>query len=385
MNLNVDDVVRERYTQGALERVDSLCCPTSYDGRYLEVLPREIMERDYGCGDPSAYLREGETVLDLGSGGGKICYIAAQIVGRNGRVIGVDTNEEMLALARRYQPEIAARVGYDNVSFRRGKIQDLLTDIDAIDTHLRAQPIGSAGDLHKLERFVADQRRGQPLIEGESVDVVVSNCVFNLITDDEKPKLLEEVFRVLRRGGRAVISDIVSDEAVSSQMKQDPELWSGCIAGAYREQQFLDAFAAAGFHGIELVKRDERPWRTVGGIEFRSVTVQAWKGKQGECWDCNQAVIYRGPWSEVRDDDGHTLHRGVPMAVCEKTFRLYTKEPYGSDIIPVQPRMPVPIEEAKPFDCSRDAVRHPRETKGVEYLATTEAAGPCCAPGSSCG
>ena len=249
MNLNVDDVVRERYTQGALERVDSLCCPTSYDGRYLEVLPREIMERDYGCGDPSAYLREGETVLDLGSGGGKICYIAAQIVGRNGRVIGVDTNEEMLALARRYQPEIAARVGYDNVSFRRGKIQDLLTDIDAIDTHLRAQPIGSAGDLHKLERFVADQRRGQPLIEGESVDVVVSNCVFNLITDDEKPKLLEEVFRVLRRGGRAVISDIVSDEAVSSQMKQDPELWSGCIAGAYREQQFLDAFAAAGFHG----------------------------------------------------------------------------------------------------------------------------------------
>ncbi|MGH8007635.1 MAG: methyltransferase domain-containing protein, partial [Candidatus Binatia bacterium] len=99
------------------------------------------------------------------------------------------------------------------------------------------------------------------------------------------------------------------------------------------------------------------------------------------CWDCNQAVIYRGPWSEVKDDDGHTLIRGVPMAVCEKTFRLYTQEPYAGDIIPVQPLIPVALEEARPFDCSRDAVRNPRETKGLEYRVTTEAATACCEPG----
>ena len=94
-------------------------------------------------------------------------------------------------------------------------------------------------------------------------------------------------------------------------------------------------------------------------------------------------MIYRGPWSEVKDDDGHTLIRGMPMAVCEKTFRLYTREPYGRDIIPVQPLTPIALEEAKPFDCSRDAVRNPRETKGLEYRATTDAAA-CCEPGKCC-
>jgi len=133
---------------------------------------------------------------------------------------------------------------------------------------------------------------------------------------------------------------------------------------------------------MEILKRDEQPWRTVAGIEFRAVTVAAYKGKQGECWDYNQAVIYRGPWSEVRDDDGHTMRRGVPAAVCDKTFRLYTREPYGRDIIPVPPRVPVSPEAAKPFDCSRNAVRHPRETKGHEYRETTAAASSCCAPGN---
>src|SRR5574340_1310043 len=111
MLLNVEQVVRERYAAGALRREESLCCPTRYDDRYLAVIPAEILERDYGCGDPTPYVQEGQTVLDLGSGGGKICYIAAQIVGPSGRVIGVDMNGEMLALARRHQPEIARRLG----------------------------------------------------------------------------------------------------------------------------------------------------------------------------------------------------------------------------------------------------------------------------------
>lgn len=378
--VDVETTVYERYARGAQEREAALCCPVTYDPSRLEVIPDEVIERDYGCGDPSRDLREGEVVLDLGSGAGKICFIAAQVVGSGGKVIGVDVNEEMLGLAGRARVAVAGRLGYENVEFRRGRIQDLRTNLGVVDAWLAENPIRSSIDLARFEEFRARQRAEEPLVADDSIDAVVSNCVLNLVRDEDKRQLFEEIFRVLRRGGRAVVSDIVADEPVPERLKQDPELWSGCISGAFEEKAFLDAFANAGFHGMEILKRDPAPWRTVEGIEFRSVTVRAFKGKQGECWDHNQAVVYRGPWSEVKDDDGHTLVRGVPMAVCEKTFRIYSSEPYAQDVIPVEPRVAVSPGEVRPFDCSRDTIRHPRETKGLEYRATTEARSPgsCC-------
>ena len=381
--LNVELAVRERYAAGAQQAEAALCCPVDYNPQFLEILPQEIIERDYGCGDPSQHLQEGETVLDLGSGTGKICYIAAQVVGPTGRVIGIDMTTEMLGLANKYRTEIGNKLGYQNVEFRRGKIQDLRTDLDVTERYLCDHPIRSVEDLQAFEAAMADQRTKQPLVADDSVDVVVSNCVLNLVHDGDKRQLFEEIFRVLRKGGRAVISDIVSDEPIPAHLKEDPELWSGCVSGALQEHEFIKAFEDAGFYGMAVLKRDEQPWRTVEGIEFRSITLVAYKGKQGPCWDRNQAVIYRGPWSEVQDDDGHTLIRGVPMAVCEKTFNLYTREPYAQEIIPVQPLTPVPLEDAPAFDCSRDSVRNPRETKGLEYRATTEAAA-CCEPGECC-
>ncbi|MBT8122678.1 MAG: methyltransferase domain-containing protein, partial [Gammaproteobacteria bacterium] len=98
--MNIESAVLDRYTAGAQAREDSLCCPVDYDNNLLAILPQEIIDRDYGCGDPSRYVQEGDIVLDLGSGGGKICYMAAQLVGPRGRVIGIDMNDEMLALAR---------------------------------------------------------------------------------------------------------------------------------------------------------------------------------------------------------------------------------------------------------------------------------------------
>jgi arsenite methyltransferase len=378
--INVDQIVRERYTGGARERQESLCCPVSYNPDYLKIIPREIIERDYGCGDPTPYLKPGDTVLDLGSGAGKLCFIAAQIVGASGRIIGVDINSEMLALARRYIPEVSARLGFSNVEFRRGRLENLALDLDALDTWLREQPIRNVEDLARLDEFVRLQRSDTPLINSESVDVVVSNCVLNLVRDTDKHKVFRQIYRVLRRGGRAVISDIVSDEPVPAHLKNDPEMWSGCISGALQESEFVRAFEEAGFYGIEIMKRDSTPWRTVEGIEFRSITVCAFKGKEGPCLDCNQAVIYRGPWRRVEDDDGHTLVRGQPMAVCAKTFSLYTKEPYGEDIIPVYPLNPVSLEVAPLFDCSRDTIRHPRETKGLDYRVTTTEPSSCCGP-----
>lgn len=376
--LDVEQAVRARYSEAAQAREESLCCPVQYDPTLLEAIPAAVLERDYGCGDPSAHLREGETVLDLGSGAGKICFIASQVVGPRGRVIGVDMNDEMLALARGATSEVADRVGFSNVEFRRGRIQDLGLSLDRLDEWLREHPIESAEQLARLDGEVARLRRESPLVADDSVDVVVSNCVLNLVRAEDKRRLFAEILRVLQRGGRAVISDIVSDEDVPEHLQRDPELWSGCVSGALREDRFLEAFEEAGFYGVEILARDEAPWRTLEGIEYRSVTVAAYKGKDGPCIDHKQAVIYRGPFREVTDDDGHVLRRGARMAVCEKTFAIYAREPYRAHFELVPPRVPPNEDAARPFPCDAvGLVRDPRETKGADYGVTTDASDAC--------
>jgi len=348
----------------------------------LAAIPEEVLARDYGCGDPTRHLRPGETVLDLGSGSGKACFLAAQVVGREGRVIGVDMNDEMLALARRHAPEVARRIGFANVTFRKAKIQDLRLDRDWLDAELRARPVRSDADLVRLEGLITEQRAQRPLIPDGEVDVVVSNCVLNLVHPEDRSELWAEIHRVLRRGGRAVISDIVSDEDVPVHLQRDGELWSGCVAGAIREDLFLAAFEAVGFYGMTVLERAEAPWRTVEGIEFRSLTVVAHKGKEGPCWDQKHAVVYRGPFRQVEDDDGHVLRRGVRTAVCEKTFQIYAAEPYRAHFDLVPPRVLVPLAEAPPFPCSdAPVVRHPHETKGEGYALTSAASGNGCVPG----
>ena len=381
--LAVETAVKQRYAAGAQAQEAALCCPVNYDPQYLKIIPEEVIERDYGCGDPSAHVRRGETVLDLGSGTGKICFIASQVVGAEGKVIGVDMTDAMLEVARRNAPIVAARTGFANVEFRKGRIQDLALDLEKLDAELRTRPIASADAFLAAEELAQELRVKQPLVATESIDVVVSNCVLNLVEPRAKRQLFEEIFRVLRLGGRAVISDIVCDEEVPVDLQNDPELWSGCISGALTEEGFLAAFEQAGFYGIQILKRDEQPWRTVRGIEFRSLTVEAFKGKQGECFERNQAVVYRGPFKEVLDDDDHHLVRGRRHAVCDKTFQLYKKAPYRGHFDFIEPLTPVPIEEAQPFDCARDSVRQAGETKGHGYDATS-AQSSCCGSGGGC-
>ena len=127
--LSSESATRDRYAAAAKTPEAALCCPVEYDPRYLQIIPAEVIEKDYGCGDPSSFLHPGETVLDLGSGTGKICFIASQVVGAEGRVIGVDMTADMLEVARRNAPIVAERVGYANVEFRKGRIQDLGLEI----------------------------------------------------------------------------------------------------------------------------------------------------------------------------------------------------------------------------------------------------------------
>ena len=181
-------------------------------------LPSTVTDAALGCGNPTAIaeLAEGETVLDLGSGGGIDCFLASKAVGPEGRVIGVDMTEEMLELARRN----AVTVGAANVEFRQGQIEALP-------------------------------------VEDNSVDVIISNCVINLSTD--KPQVLREAFRVLKPGGRFRVSDIVLTRPLTVVEERYLAEWAGCIAGAMVQDEFEAELRSAGFEQIELLLKSE--WR----------------------------------------------------------------------------------------------------------------------------
>jgi arsenite methyltransferase len=380
---NFETAVLQRYAEASRKAEAGLCVPINYNCSLLEVIPQEVIEKDYGCGDPSRYIQQGETVLDLGSGSGKACYIMSQIVGAKGKVIGIDFNPPMLELARKYQKTVGDRLGCHNVEFRRGKIQDLKTNLELVDRYLQDHPVRSVADLATLEEYENRIRREQPLVADESIDVIVSNCVLNLVRPEDKQALFVEIYRVLKRGGRVAISDIVSDEAVPEHLGNDPDLWSACVSGAFQEEDFLRVFEEAKFYGLTIEDFQSEAYQTVEGIEFRAVTVTAYKGKEGPCIERNQAVIYRGPWKQVVDDDGHTLPRGVRIAVCDKTFKLYSQPPYEGQFILVPAREEVALAKAGVFDCARDHKRDPRETKGSEYKLT-QLSGGACGPDSSC-
>lgn len=376
-----DSAVRSRYSHAAQSKEPALCCPVDYNPQLLEKLPAEIIEKDYGCGDPSAHVRTGETVLDLGSGGGKICYLAAQIVGPAGRVIGVDCNHDMLALARKYQQEMADKLGFGNVEFHYARIQDLALGLDLFQEHL-GQLDASASDyplqvLHLARRLRAEQ----PLIPDNSVDCVVSNCVLNLVNTEDRRQLFSELYRVLKCGGRAVISDIVSDEDVPEHLRADGQLWSGCVSGAWREDRFLDEFAEAGFHGLGIESYQQAPWQVVEGIEFRSMTVVAYKGQAGPGLERQQAVMYRGPFERVCDDEGNSYRRGQRVAVSDTTYQALMQPPYEGLFEAIAPHQEIPVAEAEPFPKAENRLRSPAETKGAAYRETTQ---PCCGTEGCC-
>jgi SAM-dependent methyltransferase len=234
----IHSTVASRYTEAARNPQKDLCCPTGYSDYDLQKIPGNSISISYGCGNPTAFanLKEGNTVLDLGSGGGIDCFIAAKSVGRTGRVIGVDMTDEMLDRANDNNEKMTKILGYDVVEFRKGLMEDLP-------------------------------------VEGDSIDLVISNCVINLSPD--KSKVFSEIFRVLKKGRRFSISDIVSNERLTDEMKDDDELWSVCISGALTRDEFLMVMRDAGFKDVTIEKSTK--WKEVEGIGFYSITVKGRK------------------------------------------------------------------------------------------------------------
>ena len=212
----------------------------------------------------------------------QICYIASQVVGSKGRVIGVDMNDDMLALARKYRQSVGNALGYHNVELRKGKIQDLALDQERLEAHLASHPVRIVKELEAVGRWKEKERRENPMIPSASIDVVVSNYVLNLVDSQSKSELFRERHRVLKRGGRVVISDIVSDEDVPEHLQADPRSLERLYFRRVREDLFLKAFEEAGFYGIEILSRTKnrgRASRASSSVRSRSAPSRGRKAR----------------------------------------------------------------------------------------------------------
>jgi arsenite methyltransferase len=284
-NDTMTQAVSERYARAAATG-EQICCPTGYNLKDLRTfVPEEVLKISYGCGTPAGLdtVQAGETVLDIGSGGGIDCFEASRRVGPRGRVIGIDMTEEMLAIARRNAPVVAANLGYasSNVEFRKGMAE--------------AMPV-----------------------EDGSIDLIISNCVINLAPD--KRKVFHEMFRALRPGGRFTISDIVSDQPVPNYLTHDAEKWGNCLSGALQIGDYVSGMVEAGFLGIHQIR--SIPWQVIDGIHFLSITLTGYKLPAAVEPNGVRFATLRGPFSQVVDELGTRYQRGVPQAVTARTVQL---------------------------------------------------------------
>lgn len=282
--------VREFYGNAAETPQAELCCPTKYDTSATDHIPQDVLDRFYGCGSPmtTAGIKEGETVVDLGSGAGIDVFIAAKYVGKTGKAIGVDMTDRMLSVAHENRPKVAEALGYDVVEFREGYLEKIP-------------------------------------VESKSVDLVTSNCVVNLSPD--KPRVFEEIWRVLADHGRIVISDIVSETDVPPHLKTNPQLWGECLVGALTQEEFLAELERAGFYGLEVLKKTY--WKDVEGYPFFSVTVRGFKFEKTQgCVFKGHKAVYLGPGKMFVDEEGHQFPRNEAYEICTDTVAKLSNPPY---------------------------------------------------------
>lgn len=300
----------------------------------------EVKDRFYGCGSPIPPVLEGATVLDLGSGSGRDCYVLSKLVGERGRVIGLDMTDEQLAVARKHQDWHATKFGYakPNTDFRQGYIEDL----------------AGAG--------IADA----------SVDLVISNCVLNLSPD--KSRVFKEIFRVLKPGGELYFSDVFADRRIPKPLAVDPVLLGECLGGALYIEDFRRLIAQAGCLDARVVSTSPLALNNpdielkAGFIKFYSMTVRAFKlDLEDRCEDFGQVAHYQGSIAEHPHafdlDDHHHFEVGKPMLVCGNTADMISKTRYSTH-----------------FRVTGDKSRH----LGLFDCGPVKASGPAAGPAGAC-
>ncbi len=273
--------VREFYGQAALTANTDILNPLAPAQNAADFVPDSAKEHSYGCGSPvtDGAPRKGETLVDLGSGGGIECFMASDSVGRSGRVVGIDMTDEMLQLANDAKAEVADRLGYQNVEFKKGFLEQI------------------------------------PL-EDEQADVVISNCVINLSPD--KRMTYQEIYRILKPGGRLVVSDIITDTAIPATIRNNVRYRGECLGGAMQQEELVAMMEAAEFTSIRFIKRF--PYRQVEGMDFFSLTYEAIKpvimlGEQVQ-------AIYRGPHGAIYTESGTLLVKGRVCTITAQEASL---------------------------------------------------------------
>ena len=288
----------------------SACCTAEAMPKYLLPILREIhnevQEKFYGCGSPIPSELEGRTVLDLGSGSGRDCYLLSKLVGPNGKVIGIDMTNEQLAVARKHLDYHTQKYGYakPNIEFKQGYIEDLET----------------AG------------------IKSESIDVVTSNCVLNL--SPAKSRVFGEIMRVLKPGGELYFSDVFADKRIPAHLAEDPVLLGECLGGALYIEDFRRLMAQKGCFDYRVVSKTKLELQTgeiqkqIGMVNFYSMTIRAFKlSLEDRCEDYGQVAYYLGTIPEAPHafilDDHHTFKKGQPLLVCSNTAQMLSESRYA--------------------------------------------------------
>ena len=301
----MQEVVREYYGQTLQSSQDlktDACCDASAVPDWLKPLLAnihpEVLSRYYGCGLVCPALLDGCRILDLGSGSGRDVYALAQLVGKEGEIVGVDMTDEQLAVAEQHRLYHSETFGFDNVRFLKGYLEKL----DQLD------------------------------LTPDSFDVIVSNCVINLCTD--KDAVLKSIYTLLKPGGEFYFSDVYSDRRVPDAVKNDPVLYGECLGGALYWNDFIGMAKRAGFNDPRLV--EDRPLAVtdpalvakVGPIQFFSATYRLFKNDllENDCEDYGQAVIYRGTIPNHPErfilDKHHDIETGRVFPVCGNTWRM---------------------------------------------------------------
>ena len=310
---HVSETIRDYYAHVLQSRRDlktSACCtaeslPAPLRETVRQLHP-EVTGRFYGCGSPIPPALTGLTLLDLGCGSGRDCYLLSKLAGPRGRVIGVDMTAEQLAVARRHRDYHAQAFGYarSNVEFHEGYIEDL-------------RALG---------------------IENDSVDAVISNCVINLSPD--KPRVFREIFRVLKPGGELYFSDVFAGRRVPAELARDPVLLGECLGGALYIEDFRRLLQAAGCADARVCARtrlrldNDDIERRAGMIDFHSLTLRAFKlPLEDRCEDYGQVAQYLGTLPQHPHafalDDHHLFETGRPRPVCGNTADMLSATRYA--------------------------------------------------------
>ena len=343
------DNVLDYYSNVLQSRQDlktQACCSTdampAHIREVLKDIDDDIINRFYGCGSPIPPALQGQTVLDLGCGTGRDVYIVSKLVGPEGRVIGIDMNEDQLAVARTHCAKQMAAFGYQepNVSFLTGQIEDLAA-------------LG---------------------IETDAIDVVISNCVINLSPDKES--VFREIFRILKPGGELHFSDVFTDRRIPDALQSNSVLQGECLAGALYTEDFRRLLRTIGCLDYRVTANTKIALgnpdieAVVGAVEFYSTTLRTFKLKELEdiCEDYGQVATYQGSIPECPHrftlDDHHNFEAGKPMRVCGNTASMLQNTRFGKHFVVTgdrsvhfgpfrgdSPASDTPSTQAKPGPC----------------------------------